>query len=700
MRFLFSFLFSFKSKKVILIGTFYFLCLNIFAQITDEKINEDNQQIIEILSEETDAPFDLDTYLEDLSNLKDNPLDLNSATENELKLLSILTAPQIQEILAYRKRMEGFTTLYELQALRSFTLEDIQKILPFVTLFPIEKKYSKRSLKQVLFGGKNQMFFRYSEILEKQNGFKITDTTRQRFLGSPQRYYLRYRYNFGTKLSYGFTAEKDPGEEFFKNSQKEGFDFYSAHFFVRDVGIFKSIAIGDYHIKLGQGLAMWTGFGFRKTPSVGSLQRFAPVLSPYTSVNESNFLRGAATTIGFKKLQITGFVSYKNFDANISSIDSLEGNIIEVSSIQETGLHRTPNEIEDKNAIKILTTGGNLQYRFKNARVGINGVYNRLDKTLAKKTSPNDLFDFNGKSVANFSIDYSYLYENITFYGEAAINDKGGLALVNAMTINTGTILDINLLHRYYDKEYFSFQNNAFAESTSPTNETGFYTGIQLRLFKGVSLSSYLDFYKFKWLRFLTDAPSNGFDYFGQIDFSVVKNVTMYLRYRYETKESNLPNNDTKFDVLTDVERHNIRYHIAYRINRKITLQNRFEFVLFNNGTGSKENGYLIYQDLKINPIKKPLTIYVRYTLFDTESFNARLFAYENDVLYAFSIPALFDTGNRYYIMLKYDLNQNISFWLRFSQTHIPDATTLSSGLNEINGNNRSEIKAQIRIKF
>src|SRR5690606_6142067 len=133
---------------------------------------------------------------------------------------------------------------------------------------PIEEKRRKTPLKRLLFDGKYQVFLRFTQIVEEQRGYNIEDTTRSRYLGSPQRYYVRYRYNYGTKFSYGFTAEKDPGEEFFRSSQKQGFDFYSAHVFVRDVSVFKAIAIGDYNVRLGQGLAMWTGFGFRKTPLV------------------------------------------------------------------------------------------------------------------------------------------------------------------------------------------------------------------------------------------------------------------------------------------------------------------------------------------------------------------------------------------------------------------------------------------------
>jgi hypothetical protein len=687
-----------KKMPVLLCCMLFFFSAKLSAQ--EEKTTNENQQLLEILSEQSDSPFDFDTYLETLNDLKQNPLDLNSATYDDFKLLNILSAVQINNIIDYRNRINGFATVYELQAIENLDIETVKRILPYIKVVPIETTFRKQPLKQILFSGKYQIFTRYTQVLETQRGYTIEDTTRQRYLGSPQRYYIRYRYNFGTKLSYGITAEKDPGEEFFRGTQKQGFDFYSAHLFVRDVGIFKSIAIGDYNIKLGQGLAMWTGFGFRKTPAVMNLQRYAPALSAYTSVNEFNFMRGAATTIGIKRLDITAFVSYKNTDANVASTDTFDNEIFEVSSLQETGLHRTPNEVKNKNATTLFTTGGSIKYRFKKASVALNAVHNQLGANLLSSNASYRQFTFSGKSIANFSVDYNYILNNITFFGEAATNNKEGFALVNGALINTGTIIDIALLHRYYDKKYFSLQNNAFGESSSPTNESGLYAGFNLRPYKGFSINSYFDFYRFPWLKYLVDAPSRGFDYFGQINYRLNRNVEMHVRYRYETKQGNVPNNETKIDYLTDIERQSFRYHISYAINSKISLQNRIEYVWYNNNVTDTEKGFMIYQDIKLSPFRFPLSIYGRYTLFDTQSYNARIYAYENDILYSFSIPPLYDNGFRYYVLLKYDISENISVWLRFAQTQFSDATTIGSGLDQIEGNKRSEIKAQVRFRF
>jgi hypothetical protein len=139
---------------------------------------------------------------------------------------------------------------------------------------------------------------------------------------------------------------------------------------------------------------------------------------------------------------------------------------------------------------------------------------------------------------------------------------------------------------------------------------------------------------------------------------------------------------------------------LSYRVLETFTLKNRFEQVIYNDGINSESKGYVVYQDLSYKPKTIPMTFSLRYALFDTDDYNSRIYAYENDILYSFSVPAYYGKGSRFYIMTKVKLRKNIDFWLRFSQTYFTDRSVISSGLTEIEGNIKSEIKFQIRIKI
>lgn len=177
-----------------------------------------------------------------------------------------------------------------------------------------------------------------------------------RYLGSPWVLYTRYRFSFSKKYSFGITAEKDAGEEFFTGTQKQGFDYYSAHLFVRDIGVIKKIAVGDYQLEYGQGLNVWSGLAFGKSPDITTIKRNARGILPYTSVNEESFKRGVAVAIGLKYFQLDVWYSSRKVDGNLLVQDSLQSEFI-VSSLQSSGLHRTPSEVADKNSIGVQSAG-------------------------------------------------------------------------------------------------------------------------------------------------------------------------------------------------------------------------------------------------------------------------------------------------------------------------------------------------------
>ncbi len=106
-----------------------------------------------------------------------------------------------------------------------------------------------------------------------------------------------------------------------------------------------------------------------------------------------------------------------------------------------------------------------------------------------------------------------------------------------------------------------------------------------------------------------------------------------------------------------------------------------------------------MFCDIIYKPLQKPYSGNMRLQYFETDSYNSRLYAYENDVLYSFSIPVFYDKGYRYYFNFNYDLKRKLSMWLKFAQSIYPQKNYLGSGLDEIKGNKKTEVKIQM-IKY
>lgn len=258
--------------------------------------------------------------------------------------------------------------------------------------------------------------------------------------------------------------------------------------------------------------------------------------------------------------------------------------------------------------------------------------------------------------------------------------------------------MDLSFFYRNIPKDYQAPFANAFTENSLPSNETGFYTGLQLRPAAGWQVAAYADFYRFPFLKYRVSSPSRGADYLLQVSYAPDKKTELYLHYRTEAKPLNETGASSVLAFPVDQLKQNLRLNLATQLNRKLTLKARTELLWFA-GNGHEEQGFLMYVETAVAPTKKWNTN-LRLQYFETGGYDSRLYAYESDVLYGFSIPGFFDKGFRYYVNVSHDLTKRFTFWIRVSQTNYLQAETIGSGLDEINGHTKTEVKLQLRYSF
>lgn len=724
---------SIKSKIVFLFTAIIFSLSNqIFAQEKDEETINKIEAILENLDSES-GDFDNNTFLEELEFARQK-ININKATPQELLDLNIINEFQIYGIMRYIESYGEMKNLYELNGVYELSKEEVKQLIPY---FSVEEtpEMGPKSLREQFDLGKHQIFMRYQQVLNKQAGYSQrppeSTSVSQYFEGSRPQLYFRHRYQFSNTLSYGITIEKDAGEKLWNNKfqytdpktgitktsrNNSGFDYVSAHLFIRNKNRLRTLALGDYEISFGQGLVIWQGFGFGKTPSVLSVKKRRNPIRPHTSANEVNFMRGAALTIALgKDVEATIYGSYRRLDANllVVDIDSLtefdEDFIVSsktagASSIQTSGLHRTISELQNRNSTGWASTGANIQWTSKRTSIGVSGTFHHLSNPLETPSRLYQKFNFSGKQLGNFGVNYSYLFNNIHFFGELAFSDNFGFALVNGALVNASGF-QMSVVHRYYDKNYqtlYTDVTNVFAEGSRPQNEHGLYTGIVFSPFKNATFTGYFDLYKRPWLTFNTNAPSRGLDLFAQLNYQPRRSIDLHIRAKHEIKEANAPSDfvESQTRILVPTKKTSFRIHGSYKINSNFSLRSRIEWAWFNNGVSNWEKGFVAFQDLTYNSKNQKITVTGRYALFQTDTYNARIYAYESDLLYAFSIPPYYGRGSRYYAMVKWDINRYLDLWVRFSQTFFNDREVISSGPAQIDGNSRSDIKVQMRIKI
>jgi len=651
--------------------------------------------LVEELGAQHDGNIDLTILQEEFAQLAANPVLVNYASFEELARIRLLSDFQIQSLINYIHKNGPLLSTYELQFVYGFDEELVRLILPFIDLQNTERAIPA-DLNKKLASGKHQVFMRSIRKFDKESDNPPNTNS---ILGNPTKLYLRYDYRYKRKIRWGFTAEKDAGEEFFKGINKYGFDFYSAHLQINNFGFVKNLSIGDYHLRFGQGLVLWSGFSFGKTSMALDIKKRAAGITGYRSTDENRFFRGIATTLTHKNIDLSFFYSGKKIDGNITEYDSTLNKAITISSLQTSGDHSLAGLASDKDAVVEQVFGTNLTMNFNKVKTGLTFAHTWLDTELNPPDRYYNQFYFRGKQLTHLSGDYQLLIKRINLYGEAAYCFGRGWAILNGALFNVSSEFSFAMLYRNFEKEYFSLYGNAFAESSGGRNEEGFYLGAEISPIANWKVSAYFDAYKFPWLRYLVTSPSSGADYMIKIDYHPSSQIEMYWKIKGESDVADINDDLPGITDQEAINRLKIRYHLSYTTSPKLSFRNRIEIARYKTGDFSPEWGYILYQDIQFTFRQIPVDIRARYAIFDTDSYNTRIYTYENDVLYSFSVPALFSKGTRSYLLVKYSPGNALSFWLKYSRTRysnkIPDGFA-----SVIPGNVLSEIKFQIRYKF
>jgi hypothetical protein len=645
-----------------------------------------------------DLDLNYEELYENLALLLSSPININTATAEQLRFLNILTEAQVQSLIRYRIEQGPLLSIYELQAVPDFDLPDILRIAPFFFAGHSSAGIDQTFWKRLTEKGNSYLLLRYDRTLETKAGFTDAVNESQQFKGSEDKLYIRFRSARPGDYSYGFTLEKDAGEQLVWNpSQKQyGFDYISFHAQVLNKGILKNMIVGDYQSQFAQGLLLGGNFGFGKGgETITTVRRSNLGFLPYTSVNELGNLRGAAITLeASKNLFISGFYSNAFRDAGVVT-DSTEQSF--ATSFQTTGLHRNEAELRTRKRIKEQQYGVVLNYRSPRTDAGL--LFNHTNYNLPVSRTPRayNQFSFSGKELDNIGLFLNHTLKNFIFFSEAGKTVQHGYGLVAGLLGSVTPQLDVVLHYRHYQRNFYSLYANAFAEGSVPINESGLYWGWKYRWNRKYTFAGYTDLFRFPWLRYRSYAPSDGHEWLMRFNYQPSRSVLLFAQLREESKVRNISAAESNLYHTGEALKRNLWLNCDYGLGGKLRLKTRAQFSSYHIA-GIKTYGMALIQDASMDFGK--LAITARYALFDTDDYDNRQYVYERDVWLAFTLPAYSGVGIRSYVMAEYTFTRTLSIWLRWAYTTYNDREVIGSGADAIPGNTRNDVRTQVRFRF
>jgi len=643
--------------------------------------------------QDEDIPYD--EIYENYLQLFSNPLNLNKATAEQLRHLNLLTESQIANLLTHIRENGKLLSVYELQAIDEFDLLTFHRLMPFVRVFSPENELNSDLLNRMYTEQNTYFVSRYERTLERSRGFGEPESY-NRFVGGRDKIYLRLRSTRANDFSYGFTMEKDAGEPFGWEPQKNTFGFDYLSYFLQLVnkkGI-ANLVLGDFQFQFGQGLVLGNSYGFGKGgETITAIRKTNTGFSPYTSVNESGGMRGFAATLRLHPhIFVSPFYSNTRRDAPLH----YNNGFTFFSSILSGGMHRNQQERANRKTLGERVFGTVINYKQANLDAGVIVQAVEYDFPLLKFPNAYNQFAFRGRHNINAGIFANYIWKNINIFAESAKSVRGDFAFIGGLLTSLSRELDLAFLYRNYGKRFYPFYGNALSESSASQNETGFYWGLKYRFSRKYSLGGYADLFTFPWLKFRTYAPARGNELLIRLNYQPSRKTTAFCQYRREGK----PRNAATESMIYAVERvvkNNLTVNFDYQLSAYLKLKTRAQFSSVESRDG-RSKGMTIFQDV-VFTIKK-FEFSTRHALFDTDNFDNRQYVYERDVWLSYSLPAYEGWGVRNFVIIEYKLNRHISFSGRYARTTYKDRDEIGSGPQMIRGNTRNDLKLQGVLKF
>lgn len=684
-----------KWLKVILIT-----CLSVVLPVNNLSAQHVLEEIAEqLITNDEDNAYQWENLFEELSDLKENPLNINSATKEQLERFPFLNSQLIENILYYLYKYGAMVSINELMVVEDMDLATFRLLKPFITCQPLEEKTHTPTLKSILKYGKQELSARMDIPLYTRAGYQpftsdyIKENPNKRYLGPSFYHNLRYKFRYTDKVYIGFTAEKDPGEPFFAGNNKKGYDYYSPYFYIRDFGKIRALALGNYRLNYGYGLVMNTDFNMGKTTALNTLLNRESGIKKHSSTDEYNYFQGIAGSIQLSEhFTADAFYSYRQMDGIVDNRF--------ITSLKEDGYHRIPRDYEKKNSLTNQLIGSNIQYNGKNFELGLTTVYNFFNKVLNPTYRPYNKYYPRGRDFFNLGANYKFFLKKLTWMGEVAMDKDRRMAALNTLRYRPKANFQLIAMHRFYDVAYQSMYARSVGEGSMVQNESGFYLGMEADELWYFKLTAYIDFFYFPWKKYqMTKNGTRGIDGVIQLDYSPTHELDMFIRYRYKNKFKDY--NPAEGDKITvPYIQQKGRYQLTYSPNDELVLKTTADVV--HNAYQHKDpsKGFLIKQSIGYKFPKLPLQLDASVAWFKTDDYASRITVYEKSLLYSFSMPSFYGEGERFSFNTRYELNKHIVLQGKYACTHYRDREVISSGLEQIEGNLKSDLYFQVQFKF
>lgn len=626
---------------------------------------------------------DLDSWLqaEELTDLHDHPIDLNSATRDLLGRLPFLDASQVEAILDYRALHGPFRSVGELRLIRGLDIRLCRWLRQFVIVVPAAEE--QRRVPRY----RHELMVRTDVPLYEREGWSWARGIAAR---------TRYTAQLGRHWDVGIRGERDAGEPAF-NRDNPLWDAWGGHVMLKDVGCLRTAIVGDFKASFGEGLVINNGFNFSK--QLTSLWRTPNTLRPHRSADETHFLRGAAATLDCGRgWSLTALYSYRKLDATVQKDNT-------VQSINTSGLHRTESELQRRGTLGSQTVALHAAWQRRTWRLGATGMYQYFNRQFRQSTQLYRQIYPEGYQFGNVAADYGWRIASFYFSGETAHSFDtrgGGWATLNKAAWRFSPNTQVTAVQRWYAKHYYSPHASAFSENSTLQNESGLCLLFDAERLGPLALQALFDYFYSPWPRYTMTHYSTGCEAALQTTWQLNPRHTLLMRYSLKSKEKS-----------------DSRYY-SHRLRTSYTAQLTHTWsagaALFYHHYAvprddKRANGIAFIPRTDLTSVGGQLRWSLMAMLFRTgfgapddyasAAYDSRLYFYEPSLTSTFGLQSLYGRGERVATTLRWqNATHRLHLQAKVGVTHYRDRDVISSGVLLIDSPWKVDVQLLVRWRL
>ena len=599
-------------------------------RITESEIEDLLENVISDGGESQEADI--------LGHLLESPIDLNTATEADLASMPGIS-PMLASRIVARRRNWKFTSIREVLEIDGVSGEEYDIIRRYAT---VKSDH----------GGLNSPRIRIRTRIQTDNQPPDVPSP----LGSSMKAYSRVLLDAredgddGLLLESGLVAEKDAGEQFSDV-------FVAGYVQLKIPRVDVSVLMGDFFIESGKGLIFWRSIGMVKGGDITGIGKPKETrIEPYRSTNENRFFRGVALQKKAGRFSFMGFVSNRwlNGSKNEEGI---------LTSIDSDGLFRTESEQRTLHVIREIVLGGMaFASPVEGFQLGIKASSTRLSGPVALSSYE----AFEGRGAEILAADMMWKSGAFAISGEAARDRNGSLGAILGVYLEPTKHLRIVLHARAYPRSFNSLHGLAMSEGGRNEGERGMYLGATLKPSSWFDISTMYDVYEFS-NRFPFTAV--GRDFLTRVKIRLDRRWEMSFYFRKQNKPAfiDLDEEGLHREALGSVVHEKYRMSVLYVPSDLLRWQTRIEMSVRSPGISRKEDGIMVFQELRWQ-CHSSLRLSARISVFETDTYDTRVYTYEQDVPGGFSNVPLWGSGLKMYMLAEISGIQRAVISVKYSR--------------------------------